>query len=81
MITENERDRRTTEWLIEQYGTEAVERAKTQLAGARKPYPSNIAKILGARLPESLQIASRETAQAHIAALKNIIKKRERKIS
>ncbi len=75
MITDNERDERTAAWLIEQYGIEAVERAKTQLAGTRKPYPSNIAKILGAELPESLKITSRETARANIAKLKETLAK------
>ena len=42
MIVTNERDERTAAWLIEQYDIEAIERAKTQLVGARKPYPSNI---------------------------------------
>lgn len=53
MIVNNERDERTAAWLIEQYGTEAIERAKTQLAGARKLCTSNTAKMLGARLPEA----------------------------
>ncbi len=55
MITENERDRRTAAWLIETYGAEAVAEAETRIAGARKPYPSNIAKVLGASLPEALK--------------------------
>lgn len=73
MIIANERDERTAAWLIEQYGIDAIERAKMQLVGARKPYPSNIAKILGAKLPESLEWTSKETAQANIAKLKEII--------
>ena len=55
MIIENERDERTAAWLIEQYGAEAVAEAETRIAGARKPYPSNIAKVLGATLPEALK--------------------------
>ncbi len=47
MIIENERDERTAAWLIEQYGAEAVAEAETRISGARKPYPSNIAKVLG----------------------------------
>lgn len=77
MIIANERDERTAAWLIEQYGIEAVERAKTQLVGARKPYPSNIAKILGATLPENLQYTSRETARANISALKKFLSETE----
>ena len=47
MIAENERDQRTAAWLIENFGAEAVAEAETRLTGARKPYPSNIAKVLG----------------------------------
>ncbi len=75
MITDNERDERTAAWLIEQYGAEAVAQAESQLTGARKPYPSNIAKILGAELPESLKYASKETARAHIAKMKETLAK------
>lgn len=75
MIVQNERDERTAAWLIEQYGTEAIERAEQQLAGERKPYPSNIAKILDARLPENLKCTSRETARKNIEAIMKILKK------
>lgn len=75
MITDNERDERTAAWLIEQYGAEAVTQAEAQLAGARKSYPSNIAKILGAELPESLKYTSKETARSHIAKMKETLAK------
>ncbi|OHR41019.1 cryptic plasmid protein A [Neisseria sp. HMSC070E12] len=75
MITENERDRRTAAWLIETYGAEAVAEAEIRIAGARKPYPSNIAKILGADLPESLKYTSKETARAHIVKMKETLAK------
>ena len=47
MIIQNERDERAAAWLIEKFGAEAVADAESRLAGARKPYPSNIAKVLG----------------------------------
>ncbi len=78
MITENERDRRTAAWLIENYGAEAVAKAETRIAGARKPYPSNIAKLLGATLPEALKRTENAAARQKLAELKNIIEKRER---
>lgn len=80
MIIQNERDERTAAWLIEQYGAEAVSQAERQLAGARKPYPSNIAKILGAELPENLKYTSRETAQDNIAKLKEIVARHKAKV-
>lgn len=75
MITENERDRRTAAWLIETYGAEVVAEAETRIAGARKPYPSNIAKVLKANLPDSLKQTSRETALQHLEELKKILQK------
>lgn len=78
MIIHNERDRRTAAWLIETYGAEAVEEAETRIAGARKPYPSNIAKLLGATLPEALKRTENAAARQKLAELKNIIEKRER---
>lgn len=46
MIVANERDERTAAWLVEQYGIEAVERAKTQLVGDRKPHLSNMDTLI-----------------------------------
>lgn len=73
MITENERDRRTAAWLIETYGAEAVAEAETRIAGARKPYPSNIAKVLGATLPESLKRTENAAARQKLAELRRML--------
>ncbi len=76
MITDNERDERTAAWLLEQYGEEAVAQAERQLAGARKPYPSNIAKILVAELPESLKRTEKAAARGKLAELRRMLKVR-----
>lgn len=73
MITENERDKRTAEWLVEKYGAEAVSRAESQLAGARKPYPSNIAKVLGATVPEALKRTENAAARQKLASMRRIL--------
>ena len=78
MIIQNERDKRTAAWLIEQVGAEALAEAETRLQGARKPYPSNLAKVLGLTLPESLKRTENAAARQKLAELKNIIEKRER---
>lgn len=78
MIVQNERDERTATWLIEQVGEEALAEAETRLQGARKPYPSNLAKVLGLTLPESLKRTENAAARQKLAELKNIIEKRER---
>ncbi len=78
MIVQNERDERTAAWLIEQVGAEALAEAETRLQGARKPYPSNLAKVLGLTLPDSLKRTENAAARQKLAELKNIIEKRER---
>ena len=78
MIIQNERDKRTAAWLIEQVGAEALAEAETRLQGARKPYPSNLAKVLGLTLPDSLKRTENAAARQKLAELKNIIEKRER---
>lgn len=75
MITENERDKRTAAWLIEQFGAETVAEAEARLAGARKPYPSNIAKVLGATLPQSLKRTENAAAREKLAAMKAMLTK------
>lgn len=73
IILESERDRRTLACLIEQVGEEAVERVCEQLAGKRKPYPSNLAKALGLIPPESLSRPTRAEAQNYIKALHKLL--------
>ena len=73
MITENERDKRTAAWLIEQFGAETVAEAEARLAGARRPYPSNIAKVLGATLPEALKRTENAAARQKLAELRRML--------
>ena len=75
MITENERDKRAALWLLEQFGAEAVAEAENRLAGARRPYPSNIAKVLGVTLPESLKRTENAAARDKLAAMKAMLTK------
>lgn len=74
VIVMSERDKRTLDWLIDQVGADAVERACAALSGERKPYVSNIAKVLGLHPPDSLMQSSRTTARAHLASLKDVLK-------
>ncbi len=73
MIVENERDKRAAAWLIEQYGAEAVAEAETRIAGARRPYPSNIAKVLGGTLPEALKRTENAAARQKLASMKAML--------
>lgn len=73
MITENERDRRTAAWLIECCGAEAVAEAEMRLKGARKPYPSNLAKVLGVTLPDSLKATETAVARQKLAKMRRML--------
>ena len=73
MIIDNEKDRRVASWLIETYGAEAVAEAETRLSGARKPYPSNIAKVLGATLSESLKRTENAAARQKLASIRRLL--------
>lgn len=66
----NPRDERSLNWLRQELGDEAVITAIKHLAGGRKPYVSNIAKLLGKTLPDNLAVADQATAQRHIAAIR-----------
>ena len=74
IIINSERDRRTLQWLIAQVGDEAVKDACLQLAGERKPYVSNVAKLLGLVPPDSVEQPSNTEARARLVALKALIK-------
>lgn len=69
----NERDQRTWAWLCETVSAEAIEDALLRLAGGRKPYVSNLCKTLGLQPPQALELASRETANARIAAMRSLL--------
>lgn len=70
VILNNDRDRRTLTWLRHQAGDDAITRAISGLPGDRKPYVSNLCKILGLTPPANLVITDRETALSHLAALR-----------
>lgn len=79
IILANERDRRAYAWLLARVGAEAIRGAIGQLTGARKPYVSNLAKVLGVKLPTAAELAAeptdRETARARIADLQAAIRR------
>lgn len=69
LIVENPRDQRTLDWLRSQVSDDAIRSAVAALPGRRKPYLSSICKALKLEPPSSLEIASKETARAHCAAI------------
>lgn len=66
----NARDERAIAWLIDQTGYESVEEACGRLAGRRRPYPSNLAKVLGLTLPESVALCPTDAALKRICELR-----------
>ena len=73
VIIESKRDQRVFDWLVREVGAEAIARACMELAGARRPYPSNVAKVLGLVPPKQLVVASREDAAAHLAEIARLL--------
>jgi hypothetical protein len=73
MIIQNDQDRRAVAWLIEKFGAKAVAEAETRIAGERRPYPSNIAKVLGVSLPESLKRTENAAARQKLAELRRML--------
>ncbi|KIF83941.1 hypothetical protein [Noviherbaspirillum autotrophicum] len=76
VIVKSDRDQRTLDWLVAQVGESVVEGACTKLAGARKPYVSNIAKILGLTPPDEMMQTPRDTAKQRIAVIKQMLKEK-----
>lgn len=73
LILESERDRRVLEWLISQVGETAVTDACTRVAGARRAYVSNIAKVLSLTPPSDLALTSRDDAKKYLEAIKKLL--------
>lgn len=74
VIVANERDKRALTWLRAQVGDDAIRDAVGRLAGARKPYVSNLAKILGLTIPESTEVADDETARRYLDNIRKILR-------
>lgn len=70
VVIQNPRDERTLAWLLQTVGEVAVREAVAQLSGQRRPYLSNITKVLGVTPLADLERADRQTAQAALAAIR-----------
>lgn len=73
----NARDERAVAWLIEQAGFEAVQQACGRIAGDRKLYPSNLAKILGLSIPQHVIETPVAVARERIRELRALLAKKE----
>ena len=66
-------DRRVLAWFVAQVGETAVAEACAQLAGARRPYPSNIAKVLRLKPPSTLALTTAEDARRHLDSIRAVV--------
>ena len=73
LIVESKRDQRVLDWLVAQVGESGVANACLQLAGARRAYVSNIAKVLNLSPPASLVLASRVDVQRHLDEIHKLL--------
>lgn len=73
LVIESERDRRVLEWLISQVGETTVADACGRLAGTRKAYVSNIAKVLGIPVPSNLALTPKEDAKKYLEAIQKLL--------
>jgi hypothetical protein len=73
IVMESERDSRVLGWLVERAGEDAVASGCFQLAGRRRAFPRNVAKVLGLSQPKVLALASPESAAAHMAAIAKLL--------
>jgi hypothetical protein len=73
VVVLNARDERAIAWLIEQAGFEAVLQACKRIAGNRKLYPTNLAKILGLVIPQSVINTPASVARERIRELRAIL--------
>lgn len=78
VIVLNARDERAIAWLIEQAGFEAVQQACERIAGRRKLYPTNLAKMLGLVIPQSVINTPVSVARERIRELRAILAGRQR---
>lgn len=69
VIVLNARDERAIAWLIDQAGFDAVQQACGKIAGNRKLYPTNLARILGLSIPQSVVVTPVSEARDRVREL------------
>jgi hypothetical protein len=73
VVVESKRDQRVLDWLVEQVGHQGVAEACAKLPGARRAYPSNIAKALGLKPPQQLAVAAKDDAKVHLEEIARLL--------
>lgn len=70
----NNRAQREWAWIVAQVGEQAAREAIARIPGRRKPYPLNIARVLGLRLPQELAVTPREEARQRLQQIRAMFK-------
>ncbi|REE17720.1 hypothetical protein B0G71_0681 [Paraburkholderia sp. BL27I4N3] len=73
VLVETSKDERILAYIVSVKGEAAICEAVAQLAGRRRPYVSNIVKILGVDVPEAVVITPREEGLTHLEEIKKIL--------
>lgn len=75
VVVESERDSRTLAYLFATCGEQAVEQACGQLPGSRRPYVSNLARVLRVSIPDSVVKTPRAEGIEQLAAIKQLLER------
>jgi hypothetical protein len=77
-IVESARDQRVLDYLVAKVGVEVVLDAAKKLPGGRKPYVSNLARMLKVVIPDSVHATSREDGRAKLQEIKKFLGDRKK---
>lgn len=73
VVLANDRDRRVLDWLRSVVGDAAILAALQGLAGGRRPYVSNLCKVLGVSPPKTLALTPMADARQRLSDLKRLL--------
>lgn len=77
ILVETPRDSRALCYLLSEFGDAAVCAARQRLEGGRRPYVSNIAKVMGVTIPDIVKTTDSPVAEDELAKMSSILKRRE----
>lgn len=69
----NDRDRRVLSWLKSQFADEQILQALANISGQRKPFLSNVCKVLGVTVPDTVLATPAGQARKHLDAAKALL--------
>ncbi len=76
VIVTSERDQRVLDWLLSQVGRDALEAACRLIPGRRRPYVSNVAKVLGLTPPSDLALTPSDVARRHLSEFRTLLRRK-----